>query len=253
MTRSRAAALALAWAVSICAAAGAQPSPTAARWQREVVRVDGLLRAGSWDAARAAAGALVDELIRDLKGGPDGARLLATAYAQRALAEAGLGEREGAAWNLRIAVCLDPAFEAAPLEGFGNAGERLARWRDGGRPPDGVLPLATPELVPPEVLEGPTIVFRASAEVLESFDRALRVELVVDEEGRVRHPEVRGSRDNPSPIAASLEALRHWRFEPARLDGRPVPVLLELELPLTSGAAERARAALDALRRDVPP
>lgn len=246
-------ALSVALAAAACAAARAAPSPTAARWQSEIVRVDGMLRAGSWEPARAAAGALVSELLRDLKGGPDGARLLATAYAQRALAEAGLGAAEDAAWSLRIAACLDPTFGTAAFDGFGAAGLRLAGWRAAPSPRDGALPLATPGLVAPALVHSPTIVFRASAEVLRSFDRDLRVEIVVDPGGRPAHPEVRGSRDNPSPIAASLEVVRHWRFEPARLGGRAVPVRLELELPLTSGAAERVRTALDALRRGTPP
>lgn len=238
-------------------AAAAEPSPSVVRWQGELARLDGLLRAGAWAEAREGSAALVEELLADLKGGPEGARLLATAYAQRALAEAGVEAREDALWSLRIAACLDPLFATAPLDPFGDAGRRLGAWRraepDFGAdleagPRAGALSLDTPALEPPAVLEAPTIVFRASAEVLRAFDPALAVELVVGADGRPRAPAVRGSLDNPSPVAASLEALRRWRFEPARLDGAPVPVLLTLDLPLTRGAADRARERLEALR-----
>jgi hypothetical protein len=238
-------ALALAAGTALCAA---EPSLTVARWQAELARVDGLLRAGSWEEARAASGGLVAELLSDLKGGPAGAGLLAAAYAQRALAEAGVGEREEALWSLGIAGCLEPAFAATPLDGFGEAGERLGSWRRAE--PDaraGAVRSDTPGLVPPALLESPTIVFRASAEVLRAFDLTLAVEVVVDAEGRPRAPSVQGSLDNPSPVAASLEVLRRWRFEPARLDGRAVPLVVILELPLTQGAADRARGMLGAL------
>jgi hypothetical protein len=242
-------------------AAAAEPSPSVVRWQGEIARVDGLLRAGAWTEAREGAGALVGELLSDLKGGPAGARLLATAYAQRALAEAGLEAREDALWSLRVAACLDPLFAAAPLDPFGDAGRRLDAWRraepdfgvDLGAdleagPRAGALPLGAPGLEPPAVLEAPTIVFRASAEVLRAFDPTLAVEVVIGADGRPRAPAVRGSLDNPSPVAASLEALRRWRFAPARLGGEPVPVLLTLDLPLTRGAADHAREALESLR-----
>jgi hypothetical protein len=225
----------------------ASSSPTVAGWQTEIQRVDGLLRAGSWEDARGAAGALVDELIRNLKGGPDGARLLATAYAQRALAEAGIGDLGEAVWSLAIASALDPGFADAPLDGFGTAGERLGTWRREDDPGD-PLPLDTPGLVPPAVVESPTIVFRASEEVLRGFDYSLQVELVVDAAGRPRRPLVFGSRDNPAPIAASLEVLHDWVFQPATQGGRPVPALLALDLPLTTAAATRARLALEDLR-----
>lgn len=233
--------------------APSEPSPSVVRWQGEISRVDGLLRGGAWGEAERGAAALVAELLADLKGGPAGAPLLATAYAQRALAEAGLERREDALWSLRIAGCLDPAFDGAKLDRigapFGAAGERLTSWRRAETDPRPTArPVDTPGLEPPAVLESPTIVFRASAEVLRSFDRTLSLEVVVDAEGRPRAPAVRGSRANPSPVAASLETLRRWRFEPARLDGEAVPILLTLDLPLTRGAATRAREALDSLR-----
>lgn len=230
--------------------APSEPSPSVVRWQGEISRVDGLLRRGAWGEAERGAAALVAELLADLKGGPAGARLLATAYAQRGLAEAGLERREDALWSLRIAGCLDPVFDGAQLDRigapFGAAGERLTSWRRAEadlRPT--ARPVDTPGLDPPALLESPTIVFRASAEVLRSFDRTLSVEIVVDAEGRPRAPAVRGSRANPSPVAASLETLRRWRFEPARLDGEAVPVFLSLDLPLTRGAAEGVREWLE--------
>jgi protein TonB len=46
------------------------------------------------------------------------------------------------------------------------------------------------------------------------------VELVVDEDGKVAHAEVRGS--VPPLDAAALAAVRGWRFTPATLAGKPI-------------------------------
>lgn len=47
------------------------------------------------------------------------------------------------------------------------------------------------------------------------------VEFVVDQEGRVQNAVVVRSL-NPGFNDAALEAIKHWRFEPGRIDGRPV-------------------------------
>ncbi len=53
------------------------------------------------------------------------------------------------------------------------------------------------------------------------------LEAIIDQEGRVRA--VRVLKDLPMGLAESaVETVREWRFEPARLDGRPVPVYYNL-------------------------
>jgi hypothetical protein len=240
--------------VLVCAAVmatmlGAADEDTATRWHRTLVENQRRVQAAEWEAAYPVARDLVSELVAALKGGGAGRQLLAAAYCQRALAEAGLGRMEDAVWSFVIAQNLNPDFRVTPLAAFGAAGEAL----EGHRLPDshgGVLDLERLELVPPLVVESPTIVFRAAPEILALFDRTMTVEVVIGPEGRPRDPIVRGVLDNPSPVALSLEALRAWRFEPAHLEGRAVACRVTLALPLTRGAAERARRDLTVLHAE---
>jgi periplasmic protein TonB len=50
----------------------------------------------------------------------------------------------------------------------------------------------------------------------------VRVRVLISEEGSVREVQLAASSGYPSLDAAALEALRHWLFRPAQIDGRAV-------------------------------
>lgn len=218
-------------------------------WQKRMQSTHRLLQASDWSSAEVESQALFDELLSHLKAGEGSAALLAAATAQLALAESGLGKNDQAQWHLHLAQNLNPAFRDRGVEGYGIASQRLAAdgLRAWNQPPPGsvVLSLASPDILPPSILESPHIVFRASEEILREFPQDLSVEVVVSPEGRPEHPVVRGSMINPTPVIASLEALRDWRFEPASRNGTPVAVFLYLPLPLTEGAVAVVKSALE--------
>ena len=224
-------------------------------WLSQLQGIQQQLLEEGWTEALEASSLLLEDVVDKLKAGEDSAGLLALAVAQQAVAEAGLGRMEDAIWHFHEAQNFNPEFRTAPLSAFGTAGEALESHRlrglgQGGRFGSvGRFTGSDQEIDPPRLLESPFMVFRASAEVLRAFPRDLRVEVIIDTEGRAREPVVTGSMINPSPIRVSLEVLRDWRFEPATLAGRPVPVFYELALPLTRGATERAR---EELRRSAP-
>jgi TonB family protein len=62
----------------------------------------------------------------------------------------------------------------------------------------------------------------------------VRVEVVIDETGRIIHTQVLEA-PSPSLSAAATEAVRKWKFAVTSLDGRPVrvvmPVVMKFELP----------------------
>jgi TonB family protein len=55
------------------------------------------------------------------------------------------------------------------------------------------------------------------------------VHIIVDDQGAVRLPTVAAS---PSPefAKASIDAVKKWTFEPARLNGQPVAMLVKIEM-----------------------
>ena len=219
-------------------------------WLSELQGIQRHLLEERWTEALETSSLLLGDVVDKLKAGEESAGLLALTLAQQAVAEAGLGRMEDAIWHFHEAQNFNREFRTAPLSAFGRAGAALEghQLRELGEAgqvgPAERLGDAEREITPPVILESPVIVFRASAEVLRAFPRDLRAEFIIDTDGRVREPVVVGSRINPTPILTSLEVLREWRFEPATLAGRPVPVFYELDLPLTRGAMERAREEL---------
>lgn len=55
------------------------------------------------------------------------------------------------------------------------------------------------------------------------------LEITVDIDGSVKNPRV--LRSIPLFDEAALEAARQWRYEPTRLNGQPVPVILTVTVP----------------------
>ena len=105
--------------------------------------------------------------------------------------------------------------------------------RRSGEAPAGLEAVAVADLppgsTPPRKIEGEE---PAIPEFLSSpqAPRWVRLQLVIDAQGRVVEPRVIAGRHDAMRWAA-LEAVRTWRFEPARRDGQPVAVFLDVELP----------------------
>lgn len=75
----------------------------------------------------------------------------------------------------------------------------------------------------PKALHAPAPEFPAALRTRSQGGTAV-VKYFVDPDGRVRLPVV-VSAPEPAFGAAALDALRQWRFEPPRIDGKPVVVL----------------------------
>ena len=88
----------------------------------------------------------------------------------------------------------------------------------------------------------PEIIGRVDPKYTEIARRArvtgiVVTEVIVDWEGCVRHPRI--LKGLPMGLdKAALEAVRNWTFEPATLDGEPVPVFYVLTVNFTLGEEE---------------
>jgi TonB family protein len=184
------------------------------------------LRRGEWQAVHAAAHEMVIELVT--AGSEDGR--LASALRALALAEAGIGRVDEAVWHWQVVQNLKPGLVLDPAA-YGEAGALLARHklRRPGEAPAGLGAVAASDLgagsTPPRKIAGddPKI---PSSLAASGAPRWARLQVVIDTQGRALEPVVLAGRSEAFQWAA-LEAVRTWRFEPARREGQPVAVLLE--------------------------
>ena len=70
---------------------------------------------------------------------------------------------------------------------------------------------------------------RYTIEALGRVKGTLRLECVVGPDGRVADTHIVSALD-PGLDLQGIAAARHWRFEPAKLNGQPIPIIVTLEL-----------------------
>ena len=210
--------------------------------------LDAKLRARQWEVAHA----LAVEQVQNTRGTLRASHL-GGAVARLAVAEAGLGRTEDAIWHWQVAQNLDRgALSAKALASFGDAGATVARHplRQAGEPTQGATVYradgAASGIQAARKLAGDPPAL--SAVVLETpIPKALHVEAIVDAEGRLRAPVVIGA-GAPGMIWEALEALRGWRYEPARKGGEAVAVYRDVRL---NPPARRPLAELVALPQEA--
>ena len=212
---------------------------TVAGWRRRADELDAALRSSSVMTATLAAAAVLSEEIAAgaTFGGSD---LLARAVALKALAEAGLGRVEEAAWHWQEAQNLAVELRYLDLTPYGAAGELLAghplRWPPGEveQATAGTSPTGTGEQVAPKAVANPAPRFPPTR---AGRPEVATVELVVGADGWPRDPLVLHGQG--AAVHTALEALREWRFEPARRDGKPVAARYRVDLPLAAGCRSK--------------
>lgn len=79
------------------------------------------------------------------------------------------------------------------------------------------------DITPPKLITKPPPFYPDVARWARIEGRVI-IEIVVDEEGTV-YRDARVLRSIPALNQPAIDAVRRWRFEPARLDGEPVPVV----------------------------
>jgi TonB family protein len=206
--------------------ANAASPPSEAKGPKESLeKIDGELRRGEWAVAEAESQSLLaDAVLRKASG-------TFNAVARLALAEAGLGRTEDALWHWSVAQNLKVDFDPQP---FGAPGELLAnhplRHLDEvpaglafRRPGDGGGPFSPPRAVEAKTVELPG--------TWKAIPKGIRLQVVVDAQGRVEQPVVAQS-TSLGLTYALLKALRDWRFDPARAGEAPVAAFYEIKLPL---------------------
>jgi hypothetical protein len=227
----------LAAVASLAAGQQTLQSPEA-YWRQGLREVDELLRAGKWKDAEKRGQRLSQEILGGAGAGEGAAYSLAVASAFRAIAEAGLGQGEDAAWHWDMALNLFPDIGKTNVSPYGPKAaelrERIVRPIDPVVTPDQMRILregGTIEVKPVGLqVEKPRIVKQTPPEypkILNALGTEgwVVISTVIELDGRPVSPRVmKVEGGGPAMAYAALEALGQWRFEPAKLDGKPVRV-----------------------------
>ena len=219
-------ALAGALLASTCLPATAAEDRTLTRWAADLDATAAFLKAGRYGRAVPRLKRLADEMVQLLGPGTGAARVLAATISQRALAEAGLGNLDDALWYWHVAIGIDPRFLQADLSEFGEPGRYL---QANSLPPRELELIGPPDpfIEPPKIRKRPRLVYPVGAKYFE-VQGQLVVEVVLGVDGRPRYPRVLQPLPAPTLTFVALDAVRQWRFEPARLRGQAVDVYYTL-------------------------
>lgn len=205
-------------------AASADTKEVLDRWNGWMAESAAHLKSGEHKAALRLANRTIKEMIDQLGPGDASTEMFGTVLTYKALAHAGLRQEAEAAWYWQTVVGLYPKVAEADLSVFGEAGEFLKN-----SPP-------RPELAKPE---GDFITPVLRKRIKPKFPHGAHyfgvtgeivVQVVIAPDGTVQSPEIVQPLPAPTLSYVALEALRRWRFEPARAAGTAVPYLFTLTI-----------------------
>ena len=183
------------------AAAGSNP------WEKQIDESAANLQAGHYAASSKIIDRTISEMVERLGGGQFESQLFATALTHKALATAGQGEVDDALWYWYVAQQISPAIAKTDLSAFGAPGEYLSRHP--------LTPAETDTTNAPKVVKQVMPKFPAGASRF-GIEGNLIVQVVVDENGQPKSPKIVHPLPAPTLSFVALEALHHWRFEPAK-------------------------------------
>jgi TonB family protein len=210
-------------------AANNPANTTAQRWVDQLDTSSDLLKAGDYERSLKITTRLLREMVDGLGPGDGAMKVFGTALSHKALALAGLHREADALWYWHTVLTLYPAFAKSDVSMFGEAGAFLDRNRE----PRKLTALTGrekelgPELSPPKLLKRVQPEFPYGARYF-GVSGQLVVGVVITKEGTVAEPVVITALPAPTLSFVALEALRRWRFEPARKNGEAIDVQFNL-------------------------
>lgn len=216
-------------------------------FDRRLQQIDRLLVEGEPQRAYDDVSALLQEMTDRLVTGPAVGRFLGLATVLRAVAAYHLGHEDEARWHWQVATQMFPEVTDLELTAYGDAGPFLkrppAKPKDPNQPENvTVAPTrrdpGTKALHPRRIeaeVDGAPAVVHAPRKLETPWPRfpkakrgtapvAVEVQVIVGTDGRPHTPRILASEGELTLVCTALDALRHWRFAPAMLQPRAIPV-----------------------------
>lgn len=201
-------------------------------WAKELNKSSAALKNGEWERSLKITNRLIGDMLERLGPGETATRLFAQVVTQKAIAHSGLGQKDDALWYWHVAISLYPAFaDASDLSEFGEAGRFLIENRElrkqTVRRETREREELAKDITPPRVLKQVRPQFPGGAMAFATAGR-IEIEVVISKEGVISSPRIEKTLPAPTLAYATLEAVRRWRFEPGKLEGKPVDVIFNL-------------------------
>jgi hypothetical protein len=215
------------------------------RWVGGLKEIDQKLRAQQWDEAGKQARQLGRRMVGEAGRDKDVAYSFAVVSVFQAIAEAGLGNQEEAAWYWDTALNLVPGIASTNLAPYGALAAELKKrsLRSAHQAPHhpGDLWTTDGQEIPSDKIERPKVIRDVMPEIPSALAHegvlgGVVVEAIIGTDGRVRQPVVLSMEgEGPAVKYTVLESLGQWRFEPARLEGKPIAVYYVLTINFRVG------------------
>ena len=190
-------------------------------WQDALATIDGELRAAKFESANHRLDKLSHDIGEKMATGAQARYTVAVIASFRAIAAAGSGDLKNAEWYWSAARSLFPQFAGSNLSVYGDAGRAVMKI-DSSRQCEGWEVPAGSNFKPPKATH--TEFPRYPQHALETGVVGLiKVELLVDPEGKPRCPRVLEGGDEVPLAWLVLQGLHEWTFEPGMLDGKAIP------------------------------
>jgi TonB family protein len=183
-----------------------------ADWRRDQAAIEALLRQKQYAEARKASIKLTNHMLDRMAADDDAGKLFARTVALRAAAEDGLGNVDDTNWYRQVAKALDTQVALPTM----------------------TTPLPEPITVvlPMDVTEKPEVTHKRDPERPGSVNGATAVvRVVIDVDGVVRQPSIVSSQV-PAASYAAFEAVKQWRFRPAKKDGKAVAMPFNMTIAI---------------------
>lgn len=217
--RTIAAAFTVAFALTVSA------SETTVRWTQQLKESVELLKSNQHERALKLNNRLVAEMVEQLGPGDGATAAFALALTHKALAHAGLGQKDDALWHWHTVTSLYPKLADDDLSMFGEAG----RFLMANRTPDPNAANTTKkgDATSPKLLKRVEPRFPEGARLF-GVAGLLVVEVLVDRDGHISQPKILQPLPAPTLSYSALSAIRRWKFTPAKVAGEPVPFIFRL-------------------------
>jgi len=191
-------------------------------WQEALVRADNELKAGHFEEANRRLLKLSGAIGEKMASGSEAMYTVAVIASFRAIAAAGRHNIADVEWYWSVATSFFPKFKGSNLRVYGAAGETVMGI-DASR--SCILQEHFPhaDIKPPKAIRNPMPRYPYHA-IETGIAERITVQVIITEAGETRCPQVVETHDDPSLAWVLLEAMKSWRFEPATVAGKPVPV-----------------------------